>query len=82
MARHSRPDEWVELEVAVRQVAECRSRVDRQRELMAQLRRAGRTTVHAERFLYLLETTLRQMMGREEALLAKVKESNDLQKKP
>ncbi len=81
MGRQRRPDHLVELEVATRHVVEGRARVDHQRELIARLRRDGRTTDHAERFLALLETTLRQMM-RHAAIMAEIKEDNDRQEKP
>jgi hypothetical protein len=80
MAAQGKPDPRVELEVARCLVIEAQARVDHQRELLAQLRRDGRTTDHAERFLALLETTLRQMMRHAEILMAEVKEDDDRQR--
>jgi hypothetical protein len=76
MGRQRRPNHPVELDVAARLVGEAQERVDRQRELLARLRREGSSTDQAKRFLALLESTLLKMMRHEEIIMAKIKEDN------
>jgi hypothetical protein len=52
-----------ELDVAIGHVLEGQARVDRQRKLIAELTRKQHSTVQAEKFLALLEITLRHMIA-------------------
>jgi hypothetical protein len=66
-----------ELDVATRHVLEGQARVDRQQKLITELKRKQCPTVQAERFLALLEITLRHMMTHAQFVRAELEATRD-----